>query len=282
MKDIKIYAFADEAATAVDGQIEAMKRNGLCGLEIRGVDGENISDIAPEKAREVRAKLDANGLETWSIGSPIGKIRIDAPFEEHLEKFKRTLCLADILGAKNIRMFSFFIPKEIKPDDCKNEVIERVGEFLRVAAGSKITLCHENEKGIFGDVPERCLLLHKTFPELKGVFDPANFVQCGVDTLAAWEQLKPYVHYMHIKDCRKDGMIVPAGLGDGNIKQLAENYISAGGRVFTMEPHLKVFEGFAALENPDDKTLIPEYEYSDSNEAFDIACRAFRALIDNI
>ena len=35
MKDLKIYAFADEAAAQIDGQIAAMRRNGLNGLEIR-------------------------------------------------------------------------------------------------------------------------------------------------------------------------------------------------------------------------------------------------------
>ena len=42
---MKIYAFADESSAVFDEQIDAMKRNGLNGLEIRGVDGENVSDI---------------------------------------------------------------------------------------------------------------------------------------------------------------------------------------------------------------------------------------------
>ena len=79
MDDIKIFAFADEADAGVDGQIKAMLRNGLGGLEIRGVDGTNVSDISIEKAKEVKAKLDDNGLITWSVGSPIGLFEI--PFE---------------------------------------------------------------------------------------------------------------------------------------------------------------------------------------------------------
>lgn len=51
MKDIKIYAFADEADTNIDGQIKALLRNELDGLEIRGVDGINISEISVEKAK---------------------------------------------------------------------------------------------------------------------------------------------------------------------------------------------------------------------------------------
>lgn len=50
---MKLYAFADEASGCVDGQITAMLRNGLGGLEIRGVDGQSIADVSVEKAHEV-------------------------------------------------------------------------------------------------------------------------------------------------------------------------------------------------------------------------------------
>ena len=42
---MKIYAFADEASANIDEQIKAMKENKLDGLEIRNVDGVNISGI---------------------------------------------------------------------------------------------------------------------------------------------------------------------------------------------------------------------------------------------
>ncbi len=279
MKGIKIFAFADEADSKIDGQIDALKRNGLDGIEIRGVDGENISDISPQKAREVKNKLDSNGLITWSIGSPIGKIGVDDDFETHMQKFKHTLEIANILEAKNIRLFSFYLPKNTNAEDYKNEVISRLGSLLEIAKDDGINLCHENEKGIYGDIPERCLELHKALPNLKGIFDPANFVQCGVDTLKAWGLLKEYTHYMHIKDSEKNGFIVPSGYGDGNVKQIANEFIALGGRHFTIEPHLTVFDGLANLEKEGEKSAVNEFKYSDSNEAFDTACDAFKNLI---
>lgn len=282
MAEINIYAFADEASPEIDGQIKAMKRNGLKGLEIRGVDGENVSDISLEKAKEVKNKLDANGLITWSVGSPIGKINITDNFSEHLEKFKHTLEIADVLGVKNIRLFSFYIPENENADIYKNEVLDRMGEFLRVAKGSGINLCHENEKGIFGDAAERCLYLHKNLPDLKGIFDPANFVQCGVDTLKAWEILNPYIKYMHIKDSKVDGMVVPSGFGSGNIEKIAKSFIEKGGRDFTMEPHLAVFRGLEALEKEGEKSVIGEFEYESNDIAFDTACVTFKKLLGEI
>lgn len=279
MKDIKIYAFADEADSNIDGQIAAMKRNGLDGLEIRGVDGTNISDISIAKAKEVKAKLNNAGLITWSIGSPIGKIDINGDFEEHKEKFKHTLEIVKILNAQNMRIFSFYIPENEEAAKYKNQVIEYLSELCEIAKLYNVNLCHENEKGIYGDTPERCLELFKAITELKGIFDPANFVQCGVDTIKAWEMLKEYIFYMHIKDSKYNGSVVPAGLGDGNIKEIARKYIANGGTFFTMEPHLAVFDGLKCLEKEGETSVIDEFAYENNDIAFDTACNTFKKLL---
>lgn len=277
---MKIYAFADEASANIDKQIKAMKENRLDGLEIRNVDGVNIAEISDSKAKEVRKKLDNACLRVWTIGSPIGKIDIEKDdFTLHTEKFKRTLELADILGAENIRLFSFFTPSENR-DSYKDKVIERLGTFCEIAKGSGITLCHENEKGIYGDIPERCLEIHKALPEMKAIFDPANYVQCGVDTLQAWELLKGYVKYLHIKDALADGSVVPAGKGIGNVEFILGDYIRNGGDSVTVEPHLTVFDVLKGLEKEGDTSVVGEvYKYATAEEAFSAAVSALRGLI---
>ena len=277
---MKIYAFADEASPVIDEQINAMKKNRLDGLEIRNVDGVNIAEISDSKAREVRKKLDDASLRVWTIGSPIGKIDIEKDdFTLHTEKFKRTLELADILGAENIRLFSFFTPAENR-GSYKDKVIERLSAFCEIAKGSGITLCHENEKGIYGDIPERCLEIHKALPEMKAIFDPANYVQCGVNTLQAWESLKGYVKYLHIKDAFADGSVVPAGKGISNVKYILDDFKKLGGNSVTVEPHLTVFAGLKDLEKEGDASVIGEvYKYSSAEEAFAAAVSALRELL---
>lgn len=283
MEDIKIYAFADEADSSIDGQIAAMLRNGLDGLEIRGVDGTNISDISLETAKDIKLKLDNAGLVVWSVGSPIGKIGINDDFSAHKEKLKHTLELANILGSKNMRVFSFYIPENEDAAKYKNQVIEYLAEMCEIAKPYNVNLCHENEKRIYGDISERCLEILKAVPSLKGIFDPANFVQCGVDTLKAWEMLKEYICYIHIKDARlSDGFVVPAGFGDGNVLQIVKSFILKGGKHFTIEPHLKVFEGLASLENEDKKSAVASFKYGSNNESFDVACKAFKDLIKEL
>ena len=280
MEDVRIFAFADEADPSLEGQIAAMKRNGLAGLEIRGVDGENVANITVEKAKEVRARLDAEGLITWSVGSPIGKIHIEKDdFEAHKETFKRTLEIANILGAENLRLFSFYMPTDKDPAIYKNEVIDRLGALATLAVGSGVLLCHENEKGIYGDNARRCLDILEAVPLLRAVFDPANFVQCGQDTLEAWEMLNPYVKYLHIKDAKLNGDIVPAGKGAGNIPQILQEYRLQGGFAVTMEPHLAEFSGLAGLEREGEKSQVGGEGFSNLHEAFDYGVASFKALL---
>ena len=276
MSDIKLCAFADESGAAIDHQIEALKRNSIPYLEIRNVDGTNISNITLEKAKEVKNKLDANGLAVWSLGSPYGKIKLADDFGPHLDLFKRGLEIAKVLDAKCIRLFSFY---EATAPSARDIVMERLSAFIDAAKGSGITLCHENEKGIYGDIASRCLDIHKTLPELKCVFDPANFIQSGQDTKEAWEMLKNYVYYMHIKDAMPDGKVVPAGKGAGNLPFLVGEYSKQGGGVMTLEPHLKIFDGLAALEESDEKTDIDDFTYPDNNAAFDVAVNAIKEIV---
>ncbi len=268
--DFTLAAFADEASSSLDGQIQAMKENGISMLEIRGVDGENIADISVDKAKEIRQKLSDNGLSVWSLGSPYGKIDLADDFEPHLEKFRRSIEVCHELGAAHIRLFSFF-----GAGDRFDEVAARLDRFLEAARGTGIVLCHENEKGIYGDTAARCLQIHETFPALRAIFDPANFIQCGQDTKEAWGMLSPFVEYMHIKDALSDGSVVPAGKGEGNLPYLLSSYT---GKVLTIEPHLAVFEGLANLEK-DEKSRIGRYAYPDAFTAFKAATDAIKELI---
>lgn len=277
MNSIHLYAFADEADKMLDGQIAAMKRNALQGLEIRNVDGTNVSRITPEKAKEVRQKLDDNGLTVWSIGSPIGKVKLEQ-FQSHAERLRHTLEIANILGAENLRMFSFFMEQEEIPNHTQ-EVIDRLGEFLDIAKGSGVSLCHENEKGIYGATAEGCLAIHKALPQIKGIFDSANFVQCGVDTIKAWEQLHTYTYYLHIKDALPDGSVVPSGKGVGNVAHIVKSYLAAGGKNMTVEPHLTIFEGLKELEKD---SMVGMYQYASKDEAFDVACSAIKGILRRV
>ncbi len=275
---MRLCAFADEAGSALTAQIAALQRNNIPLLEIRGVDGENIKDIKTAKLYEIKARLDEAGIGVWSIGSPIGKYPIAENLEPHIEAFKHVLHAAEVLGAENIRMFSFYPAPGDSPAVTVEKVIERL-EKLVALTPAHITLCHENEKDIFGETPDQCLAVHRALPSIRAVFDPANFIQCGVDTSAAWEEMKPYVKYLHIKDAAADGTVVPAGKGLGQLPEIIGDYLARGGEVMTLEPHLTVFEGLSALENGAVSVKAEKMVYRTQDEAFDAAANALKAIL---
>ena len=251
MLNLKVAAFADEASKSFDAQIRAMARNDISLLEVRFVDEENISVVSCEKAKLMRSKLDDNGMSVWSIGSPTGKISLKDEFGPHLDQFRHQLELANILGAQHYRLFSFYDYDDSQA--CFDLVCERLNGFLDAARGTDVILCHENEKGIYGDIAERCVKIHKALPELKAVFDPANFMQCGEVVLSAWDRLAPYVEYLHIKDYGIDfhsGNPVMAPIGSGNLNwhEIISTAETCGVKYFIVEHDGDVLDPFESFE----------------------------------
>ena len=279
MNDFILSAFADEAGESLAAQIAALKRNGLSHVEIRGVDGRPVIDWPEDKLRQIADTLKQNGVVVSSLGSPIGKIGILEDFEPHFERFKQAVQAAKILGTDRIRMFSFFIPQGEDPAQYEAEVVRRVNALCAYAGENGIFCCHENEKEIYGDTVDRVLRLYERCPGLKGVFDPANFIQCGEDPAAGFERLKGNTDYLHIKDAVKaDGSVVPAGEGDGGLPGIIEEFYQPGsGRVLSVEPHLFHFGGLSQLQKEE---LKGQKGYEDGDAAFDAAVKALKALLD--
>ena len=274
-----LSAFADEADKLLDGQIEALHEAGIGCVELRGVDGKNVKDLSEDEAQSVRQRLDAAGIRVSSMGSPFGKISVNDDFEPHFNEFKHALKLCKILGCDRMRMFSFYYPKGEDPAQYKQIVYERLEKMLDAADEAGITLCHENEKGIYGDVAARCLELIEHFGgRLKCIFDPANFIQCGEKPIENLKLLGKHIYYMHIKDALlENGAVVPSGCGDGSVHQIIACLGQrAKDMLLTVEPHLTVFDG---LKNLQDEEVKHAYTYPDSRAAFRAACDAIKGIL---
>lgn len=276
--NFRLCAFADEASPQLAGQTDALTANGIGLIELRGIDGKNVASLTAREAQDVRKRLDASGISVWSIGSPVGKSNIRDDFTAARDEFMRVCETAEITGAKCIRLFSFYGTDG--SGSTFDEVCRRLDEFMSSARGCGALLCHENEKKIYGDTPERCRMLLDALPGLSAVFDPANFVQCGADPLAAWKLLGDRVYYAHIKDATADGKNVPAGCGVGCIPELLPLFRDAGIDVLTLEPHLTAFVGLSALEDGEEHHVGGHLQFANNRAAFDHAVSALRGLLE--
>jgi sugar phosphate isomerase/epimerase len=280
-----LSSFADESASDLQSQLRISAKNDIKFIEMRNVNGLSLVDLEIAEVKKIKAEMDAQGFRLSAIGSPFGKIVITEDFAPHLEKFKRCVEIAHVMETRFIRMFSFFIPQGEDPAAYHDEVMERLEKFVEAVEGSGISCCHENEKGIFGNSPERCLDILKTFGgKIKGIFDPANFIQEGFRPLPAFELLSPYIEYMHMKDALlADGSVTPSGKGDGDIAELLTRFSkTTGDRYLTVEPHLAVFDGFAKLENSDVSIKNHGYVYQSNEEAYETAVNALKTILSEI
>ena len=281
MAKFVLSAFADEASPMLDEQIKALQEEGISLIELRGVDGKNVSGLTIEEAANVKAKLDAAGIRLSALGSPYGKASLGQTFDEHLASFKHGLELCKVLDCKRIRMFSFYPAGPV--EEAREEVLRRLEIMLTLAEEAGVQLVHENEKGIYGDDTARNADLLNHFGDRLGfAFDPANFVQCGVNTLEAYEQLHDRITYMHIKDALlSDGAVVSAGNGDGHVAEILGrlNAEREGEVILTVEPHLTVFAG---LKNLQDEELKHHESYPDSRTAFHAAVSALKGILEQL
>jgi len=284
MAKFLLSGFADEIDKDLKIQVNELKKLGINMMEMRGVYGKPVTDYTVSEVKEFKKILDDNGIKVSALGSPIGKIGIKDDFEPHLDKFKHAMELAGVLETKYIRMFSFYIPENESPEKYRDEVLERWYRFVGAARDTGIILAHENEKGIYGDNAERCLdiIVSMNVDYVRAVFDPANFIQCPVETYPkAYSMLKPYICYMHIKDALYDsGKVVPAGYGDGKLPDILAdiNKTVDSEMVLSLEPHLGSFEGLANLEKELDLSNMEE----SGPGKFEIAVRALRDILGKI
>lgn len=270
-----LSAFADEISPDPQEQIDVLASCGIRHIEFRSIHKTNVLALSNAQVREFKALLDANGFRLSAIGSPIGKVRIDEPFEPHLEKFQRAIELCGVFGTPNIRVFSYYKPADTPWEPWRPEVLRRMIHKVRLAEKAGVRLLHENEHAIYGDSPERVRdLLASVAAEadprhFAGVYDPANYVFCGYDPWQGWQMTKDLTAHFHIKDWAAGEMHGrPAGEGQGRIPEVMAEAVAAGYDGFaTLEPHLLGGGPTGGVTGP---------------ELFPKAARAFMAILDRV
>jgi sugar phosphate isomerase/epimerase len=265
-----LSGFADEISPDLETQCRLAVELGLRFIEFRSAWDTNVLDLDPAELDRIKEVLGRHGLEVSSIGSPIGKVFLDDDFDAHLARMRHAADVARLLEAPYIRIFSFFMRPGIDPDACRDEVLDRMAALAKIAADADVVLLHENEKGIYGDVPRRCLDIVESVgsPHLALAWDAANFVQVGVRPYSdGYAMLRPHLDYVQIKDAiAATGQVVPAGQGDGEtvetVRALREDGFDG---FFSLEPHLGVGHSFGGFSGP---------------ELFTKAWHAFTAILD--
>ena len=251
-----LTGFADEISPELEEQLETLAQESMGYMELRSAWNTNVLDLSDDELDRIKAATAQRSIGISSIGSPIGKVPVTDPFGPHLERFRRALYAADVMESPYVRVFSFFVPEGQEPGHYREEVIDRMGIMAGEAENSGVTLLHENEKEIYGDVPSRCLeiLAGVGSPALRAAWDAANFVQCGVRPYKeGYASLRPYIAYVHVKDALAGShTVVPAGEGDGQLPDTLSALRASGfDGFFSVEPHLASAGTYSCFSGPE-------------------------------
>ena len=267
---VTLCAFADEAAKDFAGQIRALQENNISLLELRNVDGKNVMDLSLEEAKRYRAALDDADVRVWSLGAPLAKLPETVKMDDYLVKVRRLCRAAQILGANNIRGFSFYPSLFGFHEDVirakLRTLVELLGEY-------GLNYCHENDSGLYGSTQQRVQALLAALPEMKSVYDPANFLRSGQDPALTLKTLADKAYYFHFKDADRR-KVVPAGFGDGQLDRL----IGSLNRdtVISVEPHLLLFRGSKRFNQSE---LSGHFDLKSARGRFDCAVAATKRLL---
>ena len=105
-----LSGFADEISPEPQAQLATLAAESISHLELRSAWSVNVADFTSQQLAAFRATVNAAGVRVSAIGSPIGKIPVDAPFGPELDRMRRVAEVAAELGTTIVRVFSFFMP----------------------------------------------------------------------------------------------------------------------------------------------------------------------------
>ncbi len=237
-----LSGFADEAGATADEQIAAIQNAGFRYIDVRSIDGYNVSQLPLDHARQLRDRFDAAGIQVLFLGTPIGKVDITDDFEQELDRLDHAIAVAQIFGTNCIRIFSYFNKTNISMSQWQAEALRRLRTLRNRAADKQMTLYHENERFIFGDRLEQVLeIVHdlRDGESFRTIFDFDNFTQSGDDPWRNWEHLRDATDAIHLKESDAQGQHVPVGNGIGRVKEILSDALSRGWEgPLSLEPHL--------------------------------------------
>ena len=242
-----LSAFADEIDPDPQKQIDVLSSCGVRHIEFRSIHGTNVLALSDSQIHDFKAMLDNNGFKLSAIGSPIGKIKIDEPFEPHKKRFQRAIELCKVFGTPNIRIFSYYLPAGGGEwDNWRRDIMDRMFDKAKLAEKAGVRLLHENEHAIYGEAPAHVVDLMETVREqvnpdaFAAIYDPANYVHGGHDPWQGWQMTREWTVHFHIKDwVHGETKARLPGEGHGRIRDVMADAVSRKYAGFaTMEPHM--------------------------------------------
>ncbi len=273
---------SDEAGQPIATQIKAHKELGWKHLELRMVDGNNITQLSDADFDAVVAAVQEAEMEVSCFGSAIANwarpITCDAQID--IDDLKQAIPRMKRLGTEFIRVMSYPNDPDNPIDEptWRKEAIARMKTLAKMAEDGGIILAHENCSGWGGLSADNSniLLEEVNSPALKVVYDTGNPVSYKQDAWEYYQKVYDHIAYVHIKDANLvDGEAVYCYCGDGQgfVKETIADLLSKGYTGgFSIEPHLAAIIHTGETTNNADELYNSYTEYG----------RRLMAIVDEV
>ncbi|HEY3418297.1 MAG TPA: sugar phosphate isomerase/epimerase family protein [Armatimonadota bacterium] len=236
---------SDEAGASIERQIAAHQALGWTRLELRMIDGTNLTDVDDATFHHVVDAVEAAGMTVCSFASQLANWsrKISGDFAIDREEMERAVPRMQRLGTKFIRCMSY--PNDGMADEAwRDEAVRRLRILAKMAEDGGVMLLHENCNGWGGESPANTmeLLARVDNPAFRLVYDTGNPFTHKQNAYAYLETVIDFVDHVHIKDGYLDGeKNVFTYPGEGScrvgdcLKLLIEHDYDGG---YSIEPHI--------------------------------------------
>jgi sugar phosphate isomerase/epimerase len=222
MAEVILTGLADEGPVSkrAEEQLTLTRGLGLSHYSLRFVDvgggvknAMQLTDAEVARLRHLHAEFE---VSVSSLASPIGKVKLldvddgttnrYVPFEEYLRRdVARAIELAQALGTRLIRGFSFYPPKDDDPWAHVPRAAEQLRAIAQACEAADLYFGLEVEANLVGRNGELEAALWEAVghPHLGLVFDAGNLVCQGYppdEVFDHYRRMLPGLLWMHVKD----------------------------------------------------------------------------------
>lgn len=239
---------SDEAGPDIQTQIKAHRELGWTHLELRMVNGVNLTQLEDSAFDSVCTAIAGADMSVSCFASAIANwarpITCDPSVDEN--DLLNAIPRMHRLGTSFIRVMSYPNDPDHPLDEpaWRRESIRRMKNLAKIAEEGGVVMVHENCSGWGGLSAENSniLLGEVNSPALKVVFDTGNPVTYGQDSWEYYQAVRKDIVYVHIKDAKKingEDHYCFCGEGNGCVKEIVGDLLAGGYQGgFSIEPHL--------------------------------------------
>lgn len=262
---------SDEAGDSIGSQIRAHQELGWSHLELRLVDGTNVTQLADDEFDKTCEEIAKAEMSVSCFGSAIGNWArpITGDLQVDIDDLRQAIPRMKRLKTRFIRVMSY--PNDesnpVEETEWRRESIRRMKTLAEIAEDNGVVLGHENCSGWGGLKAANCRILLDEVDStaLKMVFDTGNAVGYGEDSWEYYEAVKSDIAYVHVKDAKRDGdetTYCYCGEGDGAVERILRDLLLTGydGGV-SIEPHLSAVIHTGERSTESDEMFSTYVEY---------------------